>query len=787
MTEAQNNLLKVSDTLSIGKTGKIAINFIGKGNIWLKNTYKEDTVSLARYIISKAIFRTEVGQLSLIGYDAEYSGVFAPFSSLTSGANKQLELIKDNKDLEHLFEFIGVQIQAVQNVIQGRTGNLIDFRKSINRPVESFKLVVLFMNFQTLSLPQLAKLSTLLQRGPASGISFLLIPSNNKLPENQLPTDLDENIKILSAQGNSRVVMLSDDLQKIEGDGANYTPLDVENIIKRSENFIDKIKSAPLPTVMFNEISDLQHFWTESSENGVTFSVGKYGDSTVEVTIGDEVNQRHNALITGAVGQGKSNLLSVIIHSLCQRYSPKELQLYLLDFKEGVSLKPFVNIGQEVYLPHAKVVGLESDIDLGKAVLDDLYRIYLNRMKIFKNNDVKSLKELRIKFPHKSMQRIVVIIDEFQLMFGDDMTFGQKMVDLLEKSVRLFRAAGIHFILASQSISGNMFLQNKKDSLFSQIPIRISHKNSLSESHNTLGMGNDAAAYLRAREAIVNLDYGEVSQNKKTVVAWANETVLSPLRKKWYQSKEKDKPPYIFESDKKIELKTIFNVAPKSSVVNVLLGEKISIRGETVSIPLNNESGKNIVILGSPNEKNNAAEGLIEAIMVSCAQTSKNPHFYICDFRDNEAPLEKKFPQFVELLKKHNIQYEDIPRDKFIEKTAELLANPEENTSVFGLNMDKLPYEKDPYGLNQPLKEFVEEGPSKGMHFIGWWIKATKFNEQAPKDAFNTKIFLRIDEASVRSLTNPFVKWNGADNKALVSDEVELTEETVFIPYSPIK
>lgn len=786
MTESQNNLLKVSDTLSIGKTGKIAINFIGKGNIWLKNTYKEDTTSLARYIISKAIFQTEVGQLSLIGYDAGYSGVFAPFSSLTSGVNKQLELIKDNKELEHLFEFIGIQIQAVQNVIQGRKSNLIDFRKSINRPVESFKLIVLYMNFQTLSLPQLAKLSTLLQRGPASGISFLLIPSNNKLPENQLPTDLDENIKILSAQGNSRAVILSDDLQKV-ADGADYTPLDIDNIIKRSEGFIDKIKSAPLPTVTFNEISDLQHFWTESSENGVTFSVGKYGDSTVDVTIGDEVNQRHNALITGAVGQGKSNLLSVIIHSLCQRYSPKELQLYLLDFKEGVSLKPFVNIGQEVYLPHAKVVGLESDIDLGKAVLEDLYAIYLKRMKIFKNNDVKSLKELRIKFPKKSMPRLVVIIDEFQLMFGDDMTFGQKMVDLLEKSVRLFRAAGIHFILASQSISGNMVLQNKKDSLFSQIPIRISHKNSLSESHNTLGMGNDAAAYLRAREAIVNLDYGEISQNKKTVIAWANEEVLGPLRKKWYQSKERDRPPYIFESDKKIEIKTIFDSVPKNSAASAFLGEKISIRGEMVSILLNSESGKNIAILGSPNEKNNAAEGLIEAIMVSCAQTSKNPHFYICDFRDKEAPLSTKLPQFEELLKKRNIQYEDIQRDKFIKKAAELLANPKENTYVFGLNMDKLPYEKDPYGLNQPLKEFVEEGPNKGIHFIGWWTKAAKFNEQAPKEAFNTKIFLRIDEASVRSLTNPFVKWNGADNRALVSDEVELSEEIVFIPYSPIK
>ena len=87
----------------------------------------------------------------------------------------------------------------------------------------------------------------------------------------------------------------------------------------------------------------MEHFWTESSVDGLTFCVGKYGINNMEITIGDEINQRHNAVITGAVGQGKSNLISVIIHSLCMRYSPRELQMYLLDFKEGVTFKAFSN------------------------------------------------------------------------------------------------------------------------------------------------------------------------------------------------------------------------------------------------------------------------------------------------------------------------------------------------------------------------------------------------------------------------------------------------------------
>ena len=209
----------------------------------------------------------------------------------------------------------------------------------------------------------------------------------------------------------------------------------------------------------------------------------KFGINDMKITIGDEINQRHNAIITGAVGQGKSNLISVIIHSLCQRYSPQELQLYLLDFKEGVTFKPFSNIGQDEYLPHAKALGLESDVSFGIAVLNSLYEEYQRRMSLLKKNSVKSIRELRACHPEIQIPRILVIIDEFQMMFGSEMQEGQKVADLLEKSVRLFRAAGIHFILASQTISGNVVLAQKRDSIFGQVPIRIALKNSISTSN----------------------------------------------------------------------------------------------------------------------------------------------------------------------------------------------------------------------------------------------------------------------------------------------------------------
>ncbi|MDR3239002.1 MAG: hypothetical protein LBT44_02805 [Clostridiales bacterium] len=792
----QNSILDVCETLTLGKNNELNIDFIGKGNIWIKNTYNSDVIALARYIIHEAIQKTALGQIIITGLDSDYSGLFAPFATLASGASKQLELLGSFKDLESHLDFLGQHIQAVQNVIQGRNDSLTAFRQSIDRPVESYRLIVLFLNLSMVDLKFLAKLSTLMQRGPASGVSFLIIPANNIINGDRTPHQLDKNICTLSADGSKAVSLTPDGKPQIF---AEFTPYRTTDIIAGCERFAQRVNNAALPVVHFNEVNNVEQTWNRTSENGLTFTVGKYGVNDVEITIGDEINQRHNALITGAVGQGKSNLISVIIHSLCQRYSPRELNLYLLDFKEGVSLKPYANIGQEEYLPHAKVVGLESDIALGSAVLEYLYGEYLRRLKLFKERNVKNLKDFRAAYPNEEMPRVLAIIDEFQLMFGDDMSFGQKIVDLLEKSVRLFRAAGIHFILASQSISGNMVLSSKKDSIFSQVPIRIAHKNSVTESQNTLGISNSAAAYLRAREAIVNLDYGEISQNRKTVIAWANEEVLKPLRRKWWESGQANFPaPYVFDSEKKT---LASNAADdirlfKSTVPTALLGEKISITGEKLAIPLPGESGRNIAIVGSPDAECNNGEGIIQSIALSIAAGSaqKNFKFYFCDFRDKELPIQQRFPSFAGMLQSSGLSLIDIPRSQFQATLNELLEQPEAEPGgksyIFALGLDRWNYEKDDFGT-PPLKTFVDAAPEKGIHFIGWWVKPSKFKAQVSgyegSDAFNTKVFLRVDEGSVRALTNnPFIKWEAAENRALLSDEVEFSNEVVFIPYSPI-
>lgn len=805
--EPSSDILSVCETLrlggsaddssSVGRT--LSIDFIGRSNIWIDDVVEEDSVALARHIICRALVNTAAGQLDIIGFDSSLSGVFAPFATLSSGSSRHLKLIQDINALGRELEYLRQQIQGVQNVIQGRARTLTAFRRQTGRPVEGYTLVVLVLDMGMISTDLRSKIALLMKAGPAAGVSFLVVSTTMMSITDQ--SGQEYGLAVSSIAPNTTVLEINGKTVCVAGTGetAPFIPIDSLTCLRETERLVTCAESTPLPVVSFDSVNDVAAPWRCSSVNGVTFGVGKYGVNDVEITLGDEVNQRHNALITGAVGQGKSNLISVIIHSLCLRYPPSELQLYLLDFKEGVTFKAFSSAGKEDYLPHAKVIGLESDVDYGIAVLESLFREYRSRMATLKEASVRSIQELRKKNPGIEMPRIVVIIDEFQMMFGDDVQTGQYVADLLEKSVRLFRAAGIHFILSSQTLGGNMALTQKKDSIFSQVPVRLALKNSLEESYQTLTLGNPAAAFLRPREAVVNLDYGEIAQNRKTIVAFADEATLAPLRRKWWErSRSITTPPYVFESERRVGVREciadVVKLRMKDAAPCALIGDRISIEGMRLSVPLPAEPGRNIAIIGAPDAGCNQALGILQSAAVSLAyQHSKqsDARFIVCDFT-HETPMSKRCPHFADLIEEAGFFVEDIPPSEFENNLGILLesADLKEATYVLGVGMDRWEYRRDPYGQGSPLKTFVESGPSKGLHFIGWWVKSSNFIAQVSdfgnSDAFNTKVFLRIDEQTVQSLTSPFVRWKAQSNRGLASDPIEYSTELPFVPYAPV-
>ena len=108
--------------------------------------------------------------------------------------------------------------------------------------------------------------------------------------------------------------------------------------------------------------------------------------------------------------------------NLALRYSPDEVELYLVDFKKGVEFKAYAR----AMLPHARVVAIESEREFGLSVLQRLDAELRTRGDLFRNRGMQDLKNYRNAEPSARMPRILLIIDEFQELFVEDDRIAQE-------------------------------------------------------------------------------------------------------------------------------------------------------------------------------------------------------------------------------------------------------------------------------------------------------------------------------------------------------------------------
>ena len=773
---------QVADTISLGND---ILGFIGRSNIWVEDSLvNRDSVRFTQFLMAKALEETAPGQLEMLVFDDALKGMAAPFQEVNSGGEKILRHINDTQELTETIHHLHEHIQAVLNVIQGRTESLLDFRRQLSPKVEGFKLVVLSTDYELLSDEIKDKLTVLLKAGPAAGVTFLI--HSMTLGVNELVLGLSQQCQV---DGGT----VLDERSGVRG---RFDPLSADELIAVSRRVASAVASAQVEPVAFSEVQPLGAPWSQSSRDGISFAVGTYGMSTIEVTLGDELNQRHNALITGAVGQGKSNLISVVVHSLCQRYSPSEVEFYMLDFKEGVTLQAFApDPSTGSFLPHARVLGLDADREYGVNVLRHLFAIYRQRMATFKAAGVQNIRQYRLADPEAVMPRIVVVIDEFQMLFGEDDDTAESAVDLLVKGARLFRACGIHFILASQTISSGYLLGGTAgEGLFGQVPVRIALKNSLAESHATLGFKNDAASHLRSREAIVNLDYGELSSNRKTTIAYADEAILGELRTAWWQqARGTVTPPEVFEGERRLSLHDDARVLPSLYAGQAMLGRRISVGTAPLTVEFTTDVGRNLALLGT-----GPGHAVLLNAALSLLHSTPTAELILLDLIGDWhlPPRDAVRAAFEQQLTKIGGTYRVVDKhqaDTLVDELAEQVADRADDASappvyVIGFGLERWRASSDE--REEAVQELFKAAPVSHIHFLLWWKKQTSFENCVGYNGstyFDIKAAMQLDASSaVDFFDDALLRWRGADNRMLVWDAAEMSRPQLVIPYAQL-
>ena len=230
----------------------------------------------------------------------------------------------------------------------------------------------------------------------------------------------------------------------------------------------------------FEELFAGTPMWSGKSADGLSAVIGWDAAGRpvrFKLDTGGEGGAGVHALVGGPTGSGKTVLLHALIHSLAHTYGPDELQFYLFDFKNGVGVRRYADEGGRVWLPHARTVAIQNDpryaLELFRHLRDVVFE---ERSRIFKAAGAGVEKIGDYVKKGGKMPRLVVVIDEFQVLFedyagenlGDEITRG--LTDILKRG----RSMGVHLVLATQTMAtAHRMMKGSADDVMQQIGVRL--------------------------------------------------------------------------------------------------------------------------------------------------------------------------------------------------------------------------------------------------------------------------------------------------------------------------
>lgn len=491
--------------------------------------------------------------------------------------------------------------------------------------------------------------------------------------------------------------------------------------------------------------SDAATWWHGSSASSIAATFGRVGADDVAVLRFDS-GTFSNALLGGIPGSGKTVMIHSVIASLTTRYSPEELELYLVDFKEGVEFKLYA-AGQ---LPHARVVAIESDREFGVSVLESLNAELAQRGELFRGRDGTEVNLATYRqATGKPMPRIVLIIDEFQMLFARDDKLASHAAELLESLIRLGRAFGIHTVLSSQTLGGIVVLGKHA---LEMIPIRIALQCAEGESRMLLAEDNpDARLLTHPGEGILNTSQGLRDANQRFQAAYIapdeRARLVAQLR---HLSDERSftRRPVVFEQHAPVVVSDVPMSAfqqPDATRLHLPVGFPLTLGGP-VSAELRREPGSNLLVLAPEDEAASDLCILLAALSAASVET------WVCDYLGVDAswsPVLERLQQLARApltIARHRDSMEILRR--VAESVAQRHDRKEYRSASQVLMLGGLHRARDFDPVEMPeaselLERILRDGPDVGIHVICWCDRLVSLQRRLASSALR-ELSLRL-------------------------------------------
>ncbi len=519
--------------------------------------------------------------------------------------------------------------------------------------------------------------------------------------------------------------------------------------------------------------------WAADGGEGLSTVVGHDGDTPLALRFNDLTP---HWMVGGRSGAGKTAFLVNVLYGLCARYSPAELALYLLDFKEGVTFAEFVPTQRDrTWLPQARAVGVEADREYGLAVLRELNAEMSRRSIAYERAGVSRLTELRAAAAEDGLKRplprILCVIDEFPVLLAGNDPVATEATALLESLARTGRSCGIHLVLASQNIAGLEAHYAKRDSFFGQFPVRIA----LPGGGDVLEPANDSAAGLPLGTAVVNTAGGlggprGATRGHERIIRFpdphADNDLLSDLRHRlWGGRDPESQPPRVFAgyAHQHLADDPTYRVAlaGRGAQPAALVGRLLDVGLTTASFPLDPAPGRHLAIFGTQASASEVLDAAARS--VAAFHQPRTARFII-------ASLVAEGDRLAEALATEIGHRQEVALVNAAGLAAELDPDRPGYRVVFGMDATAP-------GSLPGLPALLRDGPAQGAHLLSWWRDPHRFTDEAGgRDDVGGLLFLNLPPAEVAAMIGRPVTWLPRPNRALLHDRRDGRTVTV-VPF----
>ena len=509
----------------------------------------------------------------------------AQASFLTRNLDEKIygKLISSSNDWNHLKDSLREKMaKALEEY-----GDVAKYNDSKNRVVVPYDVVVI--NDYQKCVNEMSDLDALFENGHKGGIYFILM--------NNLDFKSDRDIDSLMALKNFYQVLEAENFGNYSKDAfIRCTPiLDNPILAKACFNYINEGAELPQVAVASVDYDKILSKGFETIDKAMVIPVGSSENGElVDFTI-DTVSHIH-CFIIGQSGTGKSVFLHDVIIGAMAKYSPDELELYLMDFKiGGVEFNRYRNE------KHVKALLVDnSDIQITLEILRDISNKMRERGKQLRASGVSNIVEYNQVNPTKKMPRIVFIADECHVMFptmnSKDTKLYREISEILQKIAKEGRSQGVHLVLATQTIA--------QAEISSEILNNISDfyllKCSPSDSERLVRGSVDTTSGLKTgqvlhhdidHDVVFKSTYLPTSQTLEIIKKINDKTKASKNEQFYFVGSQ------IFEIDDEVKNLLI----EKGDAIS--FGRSIDTKMEPVVIPLRNEYADNVMLFGINDEE----------------------------------------------------------------------------------------------------------------------------------------------------------------------------------------